>query len=644
MNAASDNSIVRFATFELDLKEEQLRKSGSLVRLPPQPFKLLATLATQAGRLVTRQELCDQIWGPGPIVDFEQGLNHCIKQVRLALGDDADNPRFIETVPKRGYRFIADIHAYDRVHAAAAPEPDLAGDGSPGAGLGRTRRGRQWVLAAAILSAIALTVAFVATTRREPSKGITATRTTLAVLPFHVLNRQEDIGFLGLAIPDAITARLARAGRLRVTPTNAVVHAQPDGRAIPETARALGVDYLLTGTIQLIADSTRVTVQLVSAADNGSVWAEHYDLPHANLLTLEDAISEKVAGALKVPVTSAERAQLTHRYTSNALAYESYLRGRAELLRYTQEGTLAAIKSFDAAARIDPRYPLAHAGLASASAQMHLRFAADDEVALWSARAQREASLALDLDPELAEVHEALAAVYGQTDFDWPRTISESRQTLALNPSLPLPHYYLARAFYHYGLLEMIESEVRAGLDIDPVNRLEAYRLRGTAALVSGRFQEALHWLGEARKLSAPEVTAWYYAQSLYYAGDRHGAESLLQGLRGSAQAGQRARATLASFLAADGVKPQAEVLIGQTLAIAYMDHHVAYSLGAAYAQLGQPGQAVAWLRKAADSGFPCYPWYAGDPLLQPIHADPAFGRLLSDLQNQLQLARTRYR
>src|SRR5207244_6406316 len=114
------------------------------------------------------------------------------------------------------------------------------------------------------------------------------------------------------------------------------------GCAGPETARALGVDYLLTGTIQLIAESTRVTVQLVSAADNGSVWAEHYDLPHANLLTLEDAISEKVAGALKVPVTSAERAQLTHRYTSNAPAYESYLRGRAELLRYTQEGTLAA--------------------------------------------------------------------------------------------------------------------------------------------------------------------------------------------------------------------------------------------------------------------------------------------------------------
>jgi len=361
-------------------------------------------------------------------------------------------------------------------------------------------------------------------------------------------------------------------------------------------------------------------------------------------LTLEDAISEKVAGALRAPVTPAERTRLARRYTAHALAYESYLRGRSELLRYTGEGTLAAIKSFDAAAQLDPRYPLAHAGLASASAQMHLRFAADDEVAVWRARAQREASLALELEPDLAEVHEALAAVYGQTDFDWPRTISESRRALALNPSLPLPHYYLARAFYHYGLLEMIESEVRAGLDIDPVNRLEPYRMRGVAALVSGRIQEAQRWLGETRKLSAPTVTAWYYAQALYYAGDRHAAQSLLQGLHGSAQADQRARATLASFLAADGSKAQAEVLVEQALASAYMDHHVAYSLGAAYAQLGQPAQAVAWLRKAADSGFPCYPWYARDPLLQHIHGDPAFNHLLADLKDRLQLARTQYR
>ena len=644
VNAAPENSILRFATFELDLKEEQLRKGGSLVRLPPQPFKLLASLVTHAGRLVTRQELCDQIWGPGSIVDFDQGLNHCIKQVRLALGDDSDNPRFIETVPKRGYRFIADIHPQDRLHAAASPEPNYAGSGHTAARVGRTRAVLQWLLVAAVLTAMALTVAFLITTRREPSREINAARATLAVLPFQVLNRQEDIGFLRLAIPDAITARLARAGKLRVSPTDAVVHAQPDKQTIPELARVLGVEYLLTGTIQKIEDSTRVTVQLVSATDKGSLWAEHYDLPHANLLTLEDAISDKVAGALRAPVTSAERAQLARRHTSNALAYESYLKGRSELLQYTKEGTLAAIESFDVAAQLDPRYPLAHAGLASASAQMHLRFAAGDEVAVWSARAQREASLALELDADLAEVHEALGAVYGQTDFDWPRTISESRQALTLNPSLPLPHYYLARAFYHYGLLEMIEGEVRAGLDIDPVNRLEPYRLRGVAALVGGRFQEAAHWLGEARKLSAPPVTAWYYAQALYYAGDRHGAESLLRGLPGSAQADQRARATLASFLAADGAKAQAEALVEQALTSPYMDHHVAYSLGVAYAQLGQPAQAVAWLRKAADSGFPCYAWYARDPLLQPVQGDPAFNRLLSDLKDRLQLARTQYR
>ncbi len=643
MSAPPNNCIVRFATFELDLREEQLRKDGLLVRLAPQPFKLLAWLATHAGKLVTRQELCEQIWGPGLVVDFDQGLNHCIKQVRLALEDDPDNPRFIETVPKRGYRFIAEVRSEERPNRATFPEPDQGRAGGPAVAVRRPRGVRQRLLVAAVSIAVVLGIAFLTMTRREPSPQ-SAAPATLAILPFHVLNRQDDIGFLGLAIPDAITARLARAGKLRVSPTGAVVRAQPETQTIPELARTLGVAYLLTGTIQQTDASTRVTVQLVAATNTGSLWAEHYDLPNANLLTLEDIISEKVSGALRIPLTPAERAQLARRYTTNALAYDSYLRGRSELLRYTKEATLAAIKSFDAAAQLDPRYPLAHAGLASASAQMHLRFAADNEAAVWSARAQREANLALELDADLAEVHEALAAVSGQTDFAWPRTISESRQALAFNPSLPLPHYYLARAFYHLGLLEMIESEVRAGLDIDPVNRLEPYRLRGIAAFAGGQYREAEHWLREARKLAAPAVTDWYYAQALYYAGERQRGEDLLRELHGSAQAEQRARATLASFLAAEGRKVQAQALVEQTLATAYMDHHVAYSLGAAYAQLQQPIPAVAWLRKAAESGFPCYPWYARDPLLEPIHGNPAFGHLLSDLEDKLQVARTQYK
>ena len=648
MTGGPDNTVVRFGTFELDLKNEQLRKSGLLVKLPPQPLKILVSLSTHAGQLVTRQELRDQLWGPETFVDFEQGLNYCIKQIRLALGDDSDSPRFIETIPKRGYRFIAAVHLQasptdggETARVSESTVPDLA---LPAIRTPHPPRVLQLLVVAASLLAILLAVTHLTKTTRGTRQQTAPTPVTLAVLPFDVLNRQEDIGHLAIAIPDAITARLARAGQIRVRPTSAILHSDTRKRELADVARVLSAEYLLTGTLQEIGDNLRVNVQLVRATDMVSLWGEHYDLPNANLLILEDAISEKVVGALRIPVSTTERARLHRSYTSNPEAYESYLKGRSELLHYTKDGTLAAIKSFDRTLQLEPNYVLAHAGLASASAQMHLRFAPENEVNVWLERAQREARLALDLDSELAEVHEALAAVYGQTDFDWPRTIDESRRALALNPSLPMPHYYIARAFYHLGLLEMVEGEVSAGLDIDPVNRMEPFRLRGTAALVGSQFDDAKHWLEEARKLSAPTVTDWYLAQALYYSGDYHGAEEILRTLHGSAQAEQRARATLASFLAARGDTAEAESLVDRALTTGYMDHHVAYSLGAAYSHLGQTERALTWLRKATETGFTCYPWFSRDPLLQPLRSNREFNRLLASLKGDLEAARTRYK
>ncbi|HSC06830.1 MAG TPA: winged helix-turn-helix domain-containing protein [Steroidobacteraceae bacterium] len=635
---------IRFATFELDVTEEQLRNAGSLIKLAPQPLKVLTWLATHAGHLVTRQELFERTWGPGTFVDFEQGLNHCIKQIRLALGDDAEHPRFIETIPKRGYRFIAEVQTPDDRDAVL----DSASVVGPGAAADR-RGARRWstlvvtLLVAAALAALAVAV-FQQTRKGEGARTATTPRATLAVLPLEVLNQQEEIGYLALGIPDAITARLARAGEIRIRPTAAVIQSDPAKHSLSELARLLETEYLLTGTLQQVGDHIRVSLQLVHGTDMASLWAQHFDRTRDDLLSLEDAIAEEVAAALRIPVTPAERTRFDRRYTSNARAYEFYLKGRSELLRFTKEGTLAAIAAFDAALQADPNYALAHAGLATADAQMHLRFAEANEVVVWRERAQREAALALQLDPELAEVHEALAAVYGQTDFDWARTISESRAALRLNPNLPRPHYHLARAYYHYGLLEIIESEVAAGLDIDPVNQLEPFRLRGTAALVGGRFEEATKWLRQARELSGPTVSDWYYAQALYYSGDHSAAEEILHSLRGGAQGEQRARATLASFVAASGDGARANSLIAETLAAAYMDHHVAYSLGAAYAQLGQSTRALTWLRKSADSGFPCFPWFSQDPLLRPLRDNPEFGRLLADLEERLEAARAQYK
>ncbi len=255
---------------------------------------------------------------------------------------------------------------------------------------------------------------------------------------------------------------------------------------LQQAGLALKADNVLSGTVRKTSGGFRVSVQLVHVADGSSYWGESYDVATEELPGLEDRITEKVAGVLGIRLTSPEKARIYRRYTANAAAYEAYLRGRAHLVRSTQEGMAAAAEAFDEALRLDPTYALAHAGLAMASAEMHLRFAPEGEVKAWGEAARTQAQRALELDPNLAEVHQALAAVYGKTDFEWEKTIEESHRALELNPRLELPHSFLARAFYHLGLLEAADEKVREALALDPENRTEPIRAQGIVARPRG--------------------------------------------------------------------------------------------------------------------------------------------------------------
>ena len=215
---------------------------------------------------------------------------------------------------------------------------------------------------------------------------------------------------------------------------------------------------------------------------------------------------------------------------------------------------------------------------------MYIRFAAEADLDEWRSRAERHARRALELEGTLAEAHEALAAVARHADFDWDRTIEQSVEALRLNASLDLPHFYLASAFQHIGRLDLVEREITAGLDANPVNLGEAFRLRGMAALWSGRFAEARTHFEQLQPLSSKPVSQTLLAQALYYTGDTARAEALLWGLQSSAPSEQRGRALLASFLAARGAKRDSLALVKDVLSRAYQDHHVAYSLGATYA------------------------------------------------------------
>jgi serine/threonine-protein kinase len=468
---------------------------------------------------------------------------------------------------------------------------------------------------------------------------------SLAVLPFHVVSDAPGKDDLGLGLADDVITHLANAAELRVRPTQAVLRYQGKPPDPQEAGRALEVDSVLTGTIRRQPNGTRVTVQLVRVADGAPFWGASYDLASGELPGLEDRITKEAAQALGLRLGAAARARIERRFTENAAAYEAYLRGRASMVYGSEKGTAAAIAAFEEALRLDPKFALAYGGLSMASAQMHLRFASAADAPAWRERAEREAERAAALDGELAETHQALADVYGKTEFEWDRVFRESRKALDLNPGLHLPHAYLARAFYHVGLLERADEEARAALAIEP-DSSDALRHLGISHLLSGRFKEAVRPLEEVQRLSGKALSDYYLALAYYYSGDTARGEAVLDELTRatSASSSQRARAMLAAFLAARGERGRAAELVAQVEAGKFMDHHVAAGLANANAQLGSSVEALRWLRNAADTGFPCHAWYARDPLLAPVREDPSFQAWLEELRLRVVEAARTYR
>jgi TolB-like protein len=485
-------------------------------------------------------------------------------------------------------------------------------------------------------------VAFLFRDRLWPSK-IPSETITLAILPFLSFNPAEDTRFLTTGLPDAIITRLANVHQIRVRPTSAILRYENQKVSAKAAGQELACDYVVFGTLQKMGDRLQVNVQLVRTSDEVPIWGERFDKERSDLLSLQDTVAAQIAEALRIKMTAAEQSRVYRRYTQNVAAYELYLLGRSKLVYYTRDDTLAAIKAFEDALRLDANYALAHAGLAEASAQMRIRFAKEDEVKEWDHRAKEAAHRALELDGNLAEAHEALAAVYRNSEFNWEQTIAESDRALLMNPNLEQPHYYRAAAFYHLGLLELVEAEVTEGLRINPLNKLDALRVRGSTALIAGRYSEAVAFLEEARGVSSAPVSDWYLAQAYYYQGAPERAEQILTGLHGSAQAEQRAKATLASFLAARNEKQRAAKLLDQVLAGSYQDHHVHYSVGVAYAQLGDYVNARQWLARAIATGFPCYPWFGRDQLLRPLQGDAEYERMLVELKQSWESAKRKY-
>jgi len=348
---------------------------------------------------------------------------------------------------------------------------------------------------------------------------------------------------------------------------------------------------------------------------------------------------------MRVRMEEEEQERLFRRYTENTSAFDAYIRGRSRLSEYTKEGTLAAVQSFEEALTYDPGYALARAGLATASAEMLLRFAQESESKYWANRADHEIALALALDPNLAETHQALAAVYRKKDFNWEKVLDESARALALNPNLEQPHYYRAAAFYHLGLLDAAVDETARAEKLNPQNRVDSLRTYGVIALYSQRYSDAIASFEEVQRLSSKPISDSHLAMAYFYNGDIARAEELARELSRdqSASASARAQALLASFLAARGARSEATNILASFETREFIDHHAAYSIGAAYAQLGNFPKAISWLKRASGTGLPCYSLYRADPLLDTLRRDNTFQKFLNELLAARERAEERY-
>ena len=602
---------VRFGVFEFDETTLELVKSGRTVSLRPQPLKLLALLLARPGELISRDSLQHALWGGDTFVDFEQGVNHAIRELRAALGDAAESPRFIQTLPRRGYRFIAAVEqvSFSPPSQPSTTETTVTPPPIPEEPTRPKHSSRLWI--AAIAVAVVLIGIVAVSLARRPDDALNGlAMTSLAVRPFS--SPAEPA--LGVGLANTISARLGGQQSVSVRSSDT------------------GASHVLDGEIMIAGTDVTVLARLQDVARGVTVWSDRVGVRADQLFSVEDVIAERVIAALRLRLAATEQERLRRRYTSNSEAYLEYVRGRAALVKYTPDGTLGAIASFEAALQRDPGYALARAGLAMASADMYLRFAPAGEVERWGERAETEARAALEQDPDLAEAHLARAAVARKREFDWNATVTSGRRALVLNPNLEQARYFIAAAYYHHGYMDEALIETEKGATLHGTDVIEPIRIQALVALFSGSFAPARTRLEEVSRLSSQAIGDTYLALAYFYSGSIERGQTMLQSLayHRSASTSARASAALAGVLASQHQPAAAREQIERVLRGAYRDHHVAYSLGAAYAQLGDTDEASRWLRTSVDTGFPCLPFFERDPLLDPLRRRSEFTDLLA--------------
>lgn len=415
MDVVPSRGRVRFGPFEMDGSAGELFKDGLKIRLQEQPLQVLQILLERPGEVISREELRNRAWPSDTFVDFEHGINNAIKRLRDALGDTADTPRFIETLPRRGYRFIAALEI-SRLEVAPTPLDSLA------------------------------------------------------VFPFEHGGADPDTESLAIGIPGSVIHRISQIPKLRVISWRSTAsnqNWQTDPLAI---GRKLNAKAVLTGRIWQRAGKLRLHVDLLDTANGEEIWGEQYDRELRKIFELADEIAHEVSRNLRLKMSGEDVSRLSRRYTENIEAYQMYVRARRWCETRSTEGFKRGIEYLNRAIEMDPNYALAHAELAQCISVPCYYGSVDPRVAYPKARAA--ALRALEIDPGLPEAHEVLATVLKNFDWNWDAAEKEYKHAIQLNPNYATAHYHYSYLLAELGRFEEAIPEATEALSRDPMSSL----------------------------------------------------------------------------------------------------------------------------------------------------------------------------
>lgn len=599
-----------FGPFQLDLATGELRKEGHNVRLQQQPLKVLALLAQRPGELVTREELQQKLWGDEVFVDFEHGLNFCIRQVRAALDDLADQPRYVETLPRRGYRFIASV-------TRAPPTGPV-----PPATDARPRSWRVWsALAVALLGLAGLVVA------RERGRAAAA-QVMLAVLPFENLSLEADTYFAD-GLTEEMIAQLGRSSpdRLGVIARTSAMTYRGTKKTVDQVGRELGVSYIMEGSVRRDGDRVRITAQLIRVSDQTHLWAESYDRRLADVVALQEEVAGHIARALRlrlvpdVPDGTVPPAPA---------AYEAYLRGRHLAAKMAPEPLRMSIAQYDEAILLDPQFALPHLGLAETYERL-VDIGAAPPAELFP-KVRDEAQRAIALDPGLADAHRCLAVALFYFDWDLPGAAREFALALLQGSGLASTHHSYAWYLVSLGRMDEAVSAAEKAVRLDPAS-FRARNELGWFYFEAGRHEEAIRALQETLAMEPGLPIAHWYLH-LSYVLLKKEAEAVEAGRRWMASVGARPEdiAAIAAPDLRESVRRIHQFNLRRLLAAGGLGYVPEHQLVLAYGQLNEVEKAIEWVERGLKARARwLLPLLAADPRLDGVRRTARYRNVLRE-------------